>query len=227
MKTNNEQSEIRLASKMFYDSAAWSFSQTREYCWDDLNFTKEYVKNQDKILDFGCGNGRLSELFKEKKYEYTGADISRGLLKIAKEKHPDKKFVLINKENKLPFEDGSFDKIFSIAVFHHFNPEMAEQALGELKRVLRFKGKLVLTAWYLWSTKYKKEFLEKKSKGENDLMIDLTFKDSKKTYYRPCYFWKKGDLDKIVKKTGFKIKESGFTFGKKGEKRNLFLICEK
>lgn len=226
-KKQDKQSEIREASKTFYDSAAWSFSQTRNYCWDDLNFTKEYVKNQDKVLDFGCGNGRLSELFKEKNYEYTGVDISNGLLKIAKEKYPDKKFVLINKENELPFEDRSFDKIFSIAVFHHFNPEMAGQALRELKRVLKKNGVLVLTAWYLWSTKYKKKFLEKKSKGEDNLMINLTFKDSQKTYYRPCYFWKKGELDKIVEKSGFQIEKSGFTFSKKGGKRNLYLVCKK
>jgi len=185
-KKQDKQIEVRKVARTFYDSSAYSFSQTRNYCWDDLNFIKEHIKNQDKILDFGCGNGRLSELFEGKDYEYVGVDISNELLKIARKKYPDKEFILIDKENELLFEDGSFDKIFSVAVFHHFNPEMTKQALKELRRILKKDGILILTVWYLWSTKYKKNLLENFSKGKFDLMTKLTFKNSKKTYYRPC-----------------------------------------
>lgn len=227
MQKNDKQSEIRETSRMFYDSSAESFSQTRNHCWDDLNFIKEHTKNQDKILDFGCGNGRLSELFREKDCEYTGVDISSELLEIAKKKYQDKKFILINKEDELMFRENYFDKIFSVAVFHHFNPEMAKQSLKELRRVLKKDGTLILTTWYLWNTKYKKNLFRNFLKGKFSLMTRLTFKDSEKTYYRPCYWWRKGQLERVIKESGFGIKESGFTFAKNGKKRNLYMVCKK
>lgn len=42
-----------------YDLMAGKFSETRKYFWRGLEFIADYTKEGDKILDFGCGNGRL------------------------------------------------------------------------------------------------------------------------------------------------------------------------
>ena len=70
-----------------YDSMAVKFSETRKYFWRGLEFIGDYVKDGDTVFDFGCGNGRLLELFSDKKIEYCGADVSEKLIEIAKNKY--------------------------------------------------------------------------------------------------------------------------------------------
>ena len=57
--------------------------------------TKKFLKDklpQDKsVLDYGCGVGRLSELFNPELY--TGIDISPEMLKIARKTHPEYTFL--------------------------------------------------------------------------------------------------------------------------------------
>jgi len=69
-----------------YDLIAEPFSGTRQFIWEDLKPLAEYVKDGDKVLDVGCGNGRLLELFQGKNADYIGVDSSEELIKIAKNK---------------------------------------------------------------------------------------------------------------------------------------------
>ncbi|PIX02803.1 SAM-dependent methyltransferase, partial [bacterium (Candidatus Gribaldobacteria) CG_4_8_14_3_um_filter_42_11] len=41
------------------------------------------VKDGDKVLDVGCGNGRLVKAFENKKISYLGVDNSEKLIKLA------------------------------------------------------------------------------------------------------------------------------------------------
>ncbi|OGB87493.1 hypothetical protein A3H38_03010 [candidate division WOR-1 bacterium RIFCSPLOWO2_02_FULL_46_20] len=85
-----------------------------------LVFGKKSVKVS--LLDVGCGFGDLYALFKEKgmlashRINYTGFDISPGILEVAKKKHPEAKFELkdILEEPKCP----KFDYIFCSGVFN-------------------------------------------------------------------------------------------------------------
>lgn len=71
-----------------YDLIADKFSQTRnKKFWSDLEFIRDYAKDGDKILDFGCGNGRLLELFSDKNIEYFGTDVSEKFIDIAQRKY--------------------------------------------------------------------------------------------------------------------------------------------
>ena len=74
-----------------YDLIAKKFSETRKYFWRSLEFTKQYVKNGDAVLDFGCGNGRLTELFKNREIKYKGVDVSQKLIDYAKKQYSTKK----------------------------------------------------------------------------------------------------------------------------------------
>ena len=73
-----------------YDEIASLFSSTREYIWKDIKPLKRFATKGNRILDIGCGNGRLYQLFDDLSTEFTGIDISQNLIKIAKEKYPDK-----------------------------------------------------------------------------------------------------------------------------------------
>ena len=110
--------------KSSYEEIADQFNQTRKkYLWPELiKLTKE-IKTGDKILDVGCGNGRLLEAFGDKKVSYLGVDNSEKLINLARENQKSKiknrKFLVgdILDLGKIP--EVNFDYVFSIALFHH------------------------------------------------------------------------------------------------------------
>jgi ubiquinone/menaquinone biosynthesis C-methylase UbiE len=129
-----------------YNLLAEDFSRTRSVVWEELKLLGKYILPGDKILDLGCGNGRLLQILGEKNIEYFGVDNSEKLIKIAKEKylHPPQVFgtqkfgrARINFQVadalNLPFSDNFFDKVYSIAVLHHIpSTEFRLQFLKEI-----------------------------------------------------------------------------------------------
>lgn len=53
---------------------------------DWLEFTLEYLKKNDKVLDLACGSGTLAMLLNTNGYEVDGLDLSESMINIAKEK---------------------------------------------------------------------------------------------------------------------------------------------
>jgi len=100
------------------------------------------IKENEKILDAGCGDGHLLNYFvKGIKCKAYGVDISDVALKIAKKRYPDIKFY---KQNlvKLKFPSQYFDKIVCYNVIEHIAEQ--DKVLKELKRVLKKNGILVI-----------------------------------------------------------------------------------
>ena len=74
-------------TKEDYDKIAEEFSRTRERPWPEIKFLiDKYIIAGERILDLGCGNGRLLEFFKDKKVDYIGTDFSEKLIEIAKKR---------------------------------------------------------------------------------------------------------------------------------------------
>ena len=57
-----------------------------------MEFLFDRLKEGDKVLDLGCGNGRFYDFFKKRKVDYVGIDNSERMIEIAKEKHPEARF---------------------------------------------------------------------------------------------------------------------------------------
>jgi len=134
-------------TKENYNLIAEEFSATRKEIWEELEFLFKDLKEGEKVLDLGCGNGRWYKVFKEKGVDYFGVDNSEKLIQIAKENFPEAKFFVGDALN-LPFPENFFDKIYSIALLHHIpSEEFRIKVLNEAKRVLKKRGILVLTCW--------------------------------------------------------------------------------
>jgi len=104
-------------TKRDYNRIAEQFSASRKRIWEKLAPVFEKLKG-GSVLDVGCGNGRFFDFLKEKGLDYVGVDFSESLVKIAKEKNPKGSFKKANGLN-LPFKNGSFENVISIAVLHH------------------------------------------------------------------------------------------------------------
>ncbi len=96
-----------------------------------------------KLLDFGCGAGRLSAWLSDRGTRYTGVDLSPAMLELARRRHPGLELELAE-EGRLPFASDHFDVVVSVTVLHHNPYQRQQQILGELLRVLRPGGLLCL-----------------------------------------------------------------------------------
>lgn len=206
-----------------YNLISGDFSRTRKYPWPEIRFLFDDVKEGDKVLDLGCGNGRFSEFLKGT--DYTGVDNSSGLIEEAKKKYPQLKFVKADALN-LPFSDNSFDFVFSIALLHHIpSKELRIKFLKEVKRVL--KGKLIITVWKFHMRKEKHLLLKYtilKILGKNKLDFKDILEPWGKKTQRYYHWFSKRELVKLAEEAGFKVKEAGFT--KRRNRENIYLVAE-
>jgi len=116
----------------------------------------KYCNKDDVVLDLGCGNGRLSEVLDCK---YIGIDTSDKMIEIARQRYPDKEF-LITKPLNFPFPGNYFNKIFCLAVFHHIpSRRLRQEFLREIRRVLKPEGELILSVWDLNENKRAKKLM--------------------------------------------------------------------
>ena len=101
------------------------------------------AQNKYNILDLGCGEGTRLGLIKGKNKKLTGIDISANAIKKAKSAHAKINFLSGNVE-KLPFDNGSFDLVYSAFVFEHLDEP--EKVIREAVRVLESSGSLIIIA---------------------------------------------------------------------------------
>ena len=109
------------------------------------SFIKE-IKPGEKVLDFGCGIGRILEYDLFLNIDYYGVDISPEMIKNACRKwknRPHTNFYVYN-GTLLPFEHETFDYVISTWVFQHIvEDNKLEELIAELARLLRPNGALL------------------------------------------------------------------------------------
>jgi ubiquinone biosynthesis O-methyltransferase len=94
-----------------------------------------------RLLDAGCGTGLFSAAAVERGAEVTSLDVGEALLSKVAQKCESRR--VVGDVSHLPFEDQSFDAVLCTEVIEHVRGP--RQAVGELVRVLRPGGRLVLT----------------------------------------------------------------------------------
>lgn len=93
-----------------------------------------------RLLDFGCGTGEMAPLFPTE--GYVGMDISPIYIAYARKTYGPRFQVMDGKT--LGYADDAFDEALVAGVFHHLPDEMVRRMAGELERVLRPGGRLLV-----------------------------------------------------------------------------------
>lgn len=91
-----------------------------------------------KILEIGCGGGRDARELIELGYDYTGTDVSKGLLEQAKKNNPGAKFIQVSLYN-LDFTE-KFDGFWCAAVLLHIPRKRIGEALASLNKNIKRGG---------------------------------------------------------------------------------------
>lgn len=216
-------------TQQVYNAIAYDFSNTRSQMWQDLLPLLDYSRKGDKVLDLGCGNGRLFGALKEKQVDYIGCDNSSELLKIAQDKYPEAKFYLTDGLS-LPFQNETFDIIYCIAVLHHIpSRKLRDQFLQEAKRVLKPHGLFVATVWKLNQKKSLKLILKfslLKIIGENKMDFGDVLVPWRNQATRFVHNFTKRGLKKLLNQAGFQIEKSGILLRPERKNANIFVVAK-
>lgn len=104
------------------------------------------INDFSEILDFGCGCGRITRHWKElTKSNITGSDINPTLIRWAQKNLNFADFITNGISDVLPFDSGSFDYVYAVSVFTHLSEKLQKHWMGELTRVLKSGGVLLIT----------------------------------------------------------------------------------
>jgi SAM-dependent methyltransferase len=136
---------------------------------DDLEFdlARPYAEGA-RVLELGCGTGRILARLDEVAREAIGVDLSEGMAEHARARGLD---VRIADLCALPFDDDTFDLTCSFKVLAHVPDVRA--AIAEAARVTRRGGHLVLELYNPWSLRY----LAKKAAGPRPISPERTEAD--------------------------------------------------
>lgn len=158
MNKNKSRSKIWPSFNSSFERSIYLHKKEREVLY---NILLKYSKEEDKILDVGCGIGIESVFLAKKGRKVWAVDKDLEPLKIAKEYSQKEKTKINFKKadaTKLPFKDEKFDMVFSIAMLHFLPQKKFEKAISEQIRVLKKGGILIIDVPYKYSihTIYKK-----------------------------------------------------------------------
>lgn len=105
-----------------------------------LNRIREHISGS-RILDFGCGYGKLASSFKDS--EYVGVDIDKMVIDAARDRNGDSNARFYCLDDFRRTVDEKFDSIVMAAVMEHLDDPAT--TLMELKSDLREGGRIIIT----------------------------------------------------------------------------------
>lgn len=170
-----------------------------------------------KILELGCGGGRFLDLM-EKDYsgawDYVGVDLSKGLIDLAQQLHPEKTLIHAEMNEYLAsLPQESFDMIVGFASVQHLTSLKARKTLMEnAYRVLKYGGKLLLINWSLshrFIRKYPQVLFQSfwkrfKSLGKEDWRdVLIPWKDGEQIHQRYYHLFSLAELRQLSALSGF------------------------
>lgn len=169
---------FQLDYKKYYDDSI----ETAK--WLTGHLSKHITLENVKILDWGCGPGRIIRHmpnFLGNGCEMYGTDYNKNSIAWCSKNIPDAKFNLNTLDAKLPYSDNFFDAIYGISIFTHLSENKHLEWYQELFRVLKPNGIMFLTTQGdNFKSKLTESELVKYSKGE--LVVRAKVKEGHRTF---------------------------------------------
>jgi len=150
-------------SKLYYTIYASSKEKFQRVTEDFKKIISKHIKG--KVLDIGCGYGRISPWIKD----YTGIDISPDLIEIAKREYPEKEFWVGDAKN-LPFKDKEFDWAICAGFKGSMRELVSEEEWLKADKEIRRVAKQILVLQYRTSDEY--EILESNETAYKNFKLD-------------------------------------------------------
>ena len=176
-----------------------------------LSTLKEHCKGLKniQILDFGCGNGRIGQIYK--KYYHanvTGVDLSEKMIEEAKYKDPSSVYSILNAEYKILL-DTEFDCAMANWVLIEVNSlEIMIKELKEIYKRLKPGGIFVALVnnddFIGEKSQTWQNGIKSKKYSSGDKIISSFFCEDNKRIDFQNYFWTDDDYSSAFRSSGFK-----------------------
>ena len=104
------------------------------------------LRSTDDVLELGAGTGLVTKLAAPHVRALLATDVAAGMLDVARRatrRQPHVRFVLVDYGKPLPFLDSSFDIVLSGLTY----VQDSNDAVQELARVVKPRGRVALTMW--------------------------------------------------------------------------------
>ena len=167
-------------NREFYDRFGDSFSATRQRLQPGVMKILEVIRDDESVLDLGCGNGYFLHELKQRghKAPALGVDFSLPLLRVAEstlgvEFHEVDLTQLSVGSGKLVV-DGGWDMITMFATMHHIpSDEIRLDILRTVQSLLKPDGRFVISNWqFLNSERLKSRIQPWEKSGLSDDDVD-------------------------------------------------------
>lgn len=119
-----------------------------------------------KVLDVGCGPGKMVDFCISKNFDFYGVDISEGMIRECQQKfdHIDSTHFSVGMMEKLDFPDHSFDVVLCMGALEYLEESEVLIATSEMSRVLKQNGLLIVSLLnkqsLYWNNKFSEKYLE-------------------------------------------------------------------
>ncbi len=154
----NTADRLLALNRTFYASFARAFSDSRAESDPAITCILPYVPPAARVLDVGCGNGRVALLLDRERpgSEYVGLDVVPELVEMAREstRHTRRISVeFVMGDIACPgwtesVRDDGFDTVVALAVLHHIpGQDRRIAALREIAAALRPSGRAIISTW--------------------------------------------------------------------------------
>lgn len=211
-------------NREFYARFGSDFSETRSSARLNLNPLAAYLADGIKLLDLGCGNGRLAQALDIAGYHiaYIGVDSSPALMAIARSRAAKLKNVRANfheADLALPHwmdaiaADTPFDVVVALAVLHHLpGLKLRRKVLENIRLLLNPGGVLVISNWqFMQNERMRKKIVPWENVGvdargleEGDALLDWKRGG---VGYRYCHQLTIAEVEVLAQASGFEVQE--------------------
>lgn len=235
-------------NRAFYSRFAREFSETRPSGEPRLSRIVSYVPRESKLLDVGCGNGRLAERLDQeaRRVRYIGIDLSSFLVAMAASQcaklrnvevafrvvditQPDWPAKMVASQPPLPFPAEQFDTVTALAVLQHIPGFATRRAvLQNIRALLRPGGLLVMTNWqFLRNEKSREKVVDWKTLGVDEQDLEpgdhlLTWKRGG-IGYRYCHQLTQVQVQELATRSGYRVLEQFYA----DDDMNLYSVLER
>jgi SAM-dependent methyltransferase len=225
-------------NRAFYERFAAEFAGSRPANQPGWQRLLDYLPQQGRLLDVGCGHGRLARLLDQRgrRLAYVGVDSSPQLLAIARS-HAialatpadfiEADVTAPGWATRLP--SGSFDAIAAMAVLHHIpGRQLRRDLLTQLADLLATDGVLVLSTWqFMNEARLRRKIVPWSAAGltpeqvdAGDVLLDWQRGGAGLRY---CHHVDQGELLELAEQAGLHVQAMFYDDGR-DKNLNLFAV---
>lgn len=225
-------------NRAFYTRFARAFAETRSSAQASLARIVAYIPNGARVLDIGCGDGRLARRLDQAglRVTYLGLDFSMECIALATARNAHLRGVAaefhavditqpgwheqihapgLSAQGEPPA--APFDVAFALAVLHHVPGfGLRRDVLRGVRALLRPGGRLVLTNWqFVRSERLRKKIVAWRTVGldERELEPGDALLDWKRggLGYRYCHLVTEDEVVRLAAQSDFRVVEQFYT----------------